>query len=69
MLSKPSSNYKKRKNAEAKKKEEEAKAKDVKGDWTDEELESFRKAVIKFPTGTKNRWQVVADYIGTRNTK
>ncbi len=55
--------------AAAKKLEEESKAKDVKGDWNDEELELFRKGVIKFPTGTKNRWQVISDYIGTRNTK
>lgn len=55
--------------AELRKKQAEEKAKNVKGDWTDEELENFRKAVAKYPTGTINRWKVISDHIGTRNQK
>jgi len=55
--------------AELKKQQAAEKAKDVKGDWTEAELEAFRKAVARFPTGTINRWRVIADYIGTRNQK
>lgn len=55
--------------AELKKKQAAEKAKDIKGDWSEAELESFRKAVARFPTGTINRWRVIAEYIGTRNQK
>ncbi|KAJ7539774.1 hypothetical protein O6H91_11G108100 [Diphasiastrum complanatum] len=33
--------------------------------WTKEEVELLRKAVIKYPKGTSQRWEVVANYIGT----
>jgi len=55
--------------AELKKQQAAEKAKDVKGDWTEAELEAFRKAVARFPTGTINRWRVISEYIGTRNQK
>lgn len=55
--------------AELRKKQAEEKAKSIKGDWTEEELDSFRKAVVKFPTGTINRWKTIADHIGSRNQK
>eukprot|EP01017_Pseudomicrothorax_dubius_P016393 TRINITY_DN1860_c0_g1_i2.p1 TRINITY_DN1860_c0_g1~~TRINITY_DN1860_c0_g1_i2.p1 ORF type:complete len:587 (+),score=238.11 TRINITY_DN1860_c0_g1_i2:141-1901(+) len=59
-----------------KKKEEEKKAEKGKdaqkkvestmAKWNEEEVAKFYKAVSKFPVGTKNRWDCIATYIGTR---
>jgi DnaJ family protein C protein 2 len=57
------------KQAEVKKQQAAEAAKNVKGDWTEEELALFKKAVARFPTGTINRWRVIADFIGSRNQK
>ncbi|CAK9271303.1 unnamed protein product [Sphagnum jensenii] len=33
--------------------------------WSKEEVDLLRKAVIKFPKGTSQRWEVVSNYVGT----
>lgn len=35
-----------------------------KGEWTDEEIAKLAKAANKFPGGTPNRWQKIADMVG-----
>ena len=37
--------------------------------WTDDELSLLAQAIAKFPGGTTERWQKVADFIGTRSVK
>eukprot|EP01119_Soliformovum_irregulare_P008057 TRINITY_DN2084_c0_g1_i1.p1 TRINITY_DN2084_c0_g1~~TRINITY_DN2084_c0_g1_i1.p1 ORF type:complete len:498 (+),score=167.17 TRINITY_DN2084_c0_g1_i1:60-1553(+) len=37
--------------------------------WTDEELSMLAKAIQKFPGGVPNRWELVAEFIGTRSVK
>ena len=36
--------------------------------WSKEEVDLLRKAVMKYPKGTSQRWEVVSTYIGTNRT-
>eukprot|EP00245_Coleochaete_scutata_P008384 TRINITY_DN2547_c0_g1_i1.p1 TRINITY_DN2547_c0_g1~~TRINITY_DN2547_c0_g1_i1.p1 ORF type:complete len:331 (+),score=71.27 TRINITY_DN2547_c0_g1_i1:53-994(+) len=35
------------------------------GDWSNEELEAFRKLMVKYPKGTAKRWEAIASGLGT----
>ena len=37
--------------------------------WTEEEFRSLEKGMKKYPVGTKNRWEVVAQYVRTRTAE
>lgn len=37
-------------------------------EWSKEEIDLLRKAVLKYPKGTSHRWEVISDYIGTGRT-
>jgi len=37
--------------------------------WTKEELSTLSKALAKFPGGTRDRWEKVADFVQTRSAK
>jgi len=49
--------------------------KEIKGEsssgkpWTEDELSLLAKAVSKYPGGVHERWQLIADFIGTRSVK
>lgn len=36
--------------------------------WNKEEVDLLRKAVVKYPKGTSQRWEVVSNYIGTNRS-
>lgn len=36
-------------------------------DWTLDELSLLSKATVKYPPGTKNRWECISEYMGTRS--
>jgi hypothetical protein len=38
-------------------------------EWTPEEVAMLTKGIAKFPTGTVNRWKVIADFVETKNQK
>jgi len=50
---------------EKKKKMEEEEAKKIK-EWSPEELSLLAKGVNKYPVGLKNRWKLIAEYMGGR---
>jgi len=56
--------------ADKKQKEEEAAAREAANKeallWTDEEIRLLDKAVIKYPVGTRNRWEMVAKLVRTK---
>lgn len=37
--------------------------------WTEEELSQLARALAKYPVGTRDRWQLVATFLGTRTEK
>jgi hypothetical protein len=37
--------------------------------WNSEELSLLAKAIARFPPGVTDRWQKIADLIGTRSVK
>ena len=39
------------------------------GGWSKDEVGQLTKAIVKFPPGTTNRWQTIADFIGTKSVK
>ena len=50
--------------------EEQKMAADVTdGNWSKEEIALLTKAVVKFPPGTKQRWQVITDAVGSKTQK
>eukprot|EP01097_Dermamoeba_algensis_P008999 TRINITY_DN61_c0_g1_i1.p1 TRINITY_DN61_c0_g1~~TRINITY_DN61_c0_g1_i1.p1 ORF type:complete len:525 (+),score=197.58 TRINITY_DN61_c0_g1_i1:357-1931(+) len=53
--------------AERERLEKEQKEKDA--IWSDDELSLLAKALVKYPGGSRNRWQLVSDYIGTKSMK
>eukprot|EP01118_Nematostelium_gracile_P005759 TRINITY_DN1832_c0_g1_i1.p1 TRINITY_DN1832_c0_g1~~TRINITY_DN1832_c0_g1_i1.p1 ORF type:complete len:188 (-),score=57.06 TRINITY_DN1832_c0_g1_i1:4-567(-) len=48
---------------------EEEKIEDNVKPWSEEELSQLAKAINRFPGGTHNRWQHVAEFVGTRSVK
>jgi len=45
--------------------QEEKKSKEIA--WTVEELSQLSKALVKYPVGSKNRWECIATFLGTRS--
>lgn len=37
--------------------------------WTKEEIAQLTKGIVKFPPGTVNRWQMIADFVGNKSQK
>jgi hypothetical protein len=38
-------------------------------DWTTDEIKKLSKGLVKFPTGTNDRWKVIATFIGSKTQK
>jgi len=38
------------------------------GEWSLQEMTLLTKGIIKFPGGTRNRWQLIAEFIGGNKT-
>ncbi len=38
-------------------------------DWTAEELSRLSKGIVKFPSGSTDRWKLIADFVGNRTQK
>jgi hypothetical protein len=50
--------------------EERLSNKDLVGkDWTTDEIKKLSKGLVKFPTGTFDRWKVIATFIGSKTQK
>lgn len=51
-----------RKEDEKKRQEESKKI----NEWSNEELSSLSKAIVRFPAGAPRRWENITEYVGTR---
>ena len=49
--------------------EERNNNKDIMKDWTTDEIKKLSKGLVKFPTGTNDRWKVIATFIGSKTQK
>jgi DnaJ family protein C protein 2 len=38
-------------------------------EWSSEELSRLSKGIVKFPSGTTDRWKLIADFVGDRTQK
>ena len=50
--------------------EENISKRDIIGkNWTPDEIKKLSKGLSKFPTGTGDRWKVIASFIGSKTVK
>lgn len=54
---------------EAEEKEKEEKKKKESKPWTEKELSLLAQGIAKFPGGVKDRWNIIANFVGTRSVK
>ena len=54
---------------QAERAKEESKELLIETGWTKEETALLTKGIVKYPPGTKERWQTIADFIGTKTMK
>lgn len=38
-------------------------------DWTEDDVASLTKAIVRFPPGTSNRWETIANFVGDKTQK
>jgi DnaJ family protein C protein 2 len=51
------------------KEKEESKEINIEAGWTKDEIALLTKGIVKFPPGTKDRWQTIAMFIGSKTHK